>query len=359
MGWWRDAVAREGADDDRVPNHPRRDRIGTEHAPRYPDEPSIRTAQRRLGVIEQVPAPSPAAIPPRREQHHRQAFRVCAAFFGDTRQCLIELTFAGEGKFTDAQVAASIVHEGVHARLLGMGLAGHPGCQAREERLCRKASWSSGSRCRAPRWSSSAPWHRSSWTIPTSRPLWTGASRNSASPTRTPPRRDVGRTRDGHDRCGAPARREPVMRPSNPCEASTRSRRTGRGSTSPPCTRSCRRRTGRRIPNPSCDVRSTARSRRDLRRARAGRLRPRHHGSRDVRVPVGRLRARGAPRARTREVADGSRSSLTRTCRDCVASHSRPAMRTRCTPSSASNREESRAPNGSSATRHYLRSQER
>ena len=66
-------------------------------------------------------------------------FACRAAFFGDTRQCLIELTFAGEGKFTDAQVAASIVHEGVHARLLAMGLAGHPGCQAREERLCRKA----------------------------------------------------------------------------------------------------------------------------------------------------------------------------------------------------------------------------
>ena len=62
-----------------------------------------------------------------------------AAFFGDTRQCLIELTFAGGGQFSDAQVAASIVHEGVHARLLTMGLAGHPGCQAREERLCRKA----------------------------------------------------------------------------------------------------------------------------------------------------------------------------------------------------------------------------
>ena len=62
-----------------------------------------------------------------------------AAFFGDTRQCLIELTFAGGGQFSDAQVAASIVHEGVHARLLMMGLAGHPGCEAREERLCRKA----------------------------------------------------------------------------------------------------------------------------------------------------------------------------------------------------------------------------
>jgi hypothetical protein len=62
-----------------------------------------------------------------------------AAFFGDTRQVLIELTFAGLGQFSDAQVAASIVHEGVHARLLTMGLAGRPGCEAREERLCRKA----------------------------------------------------------------------------------------------------------------------------------------------------------------------------------------------------------------------------
>ncbi|HEX6049893.1 MAG TPA: hypothetical protein VFZ21_11520 [Gemmatimonadaceae bacterium] len=62
-----------------------------------------------------------------------------AAFFGDTRVCLIELTFAGAGQFSDAQVAASIVHEGVHARLLTMGLSGHPGCEAREERLCRKA----------------------------------------------------------------------------------------------------------------------------------------------------------------------------------------------------------------------------
>ena len=66
-------------------------------------------------------------------------FACRAAFFGDTRQCLIELTFAGEGHFSDAQVAASIVHEGVHARLLTMGLSGRPECHAREERLCRKA----------------------------------------------------------------------------------------------------------------------------------------------------------------------------------------------------------------------------
>jgi hypothetical protein len=92
-----------------------------------------------LGVIEQYQ--------PHRLRRFRRDVRgiivkrfACrAAFFGDTRECLIELTFAGEGKFSDAQVAASIVHEGVHARLLAMELSGHPGCEAREERLCRKA----------------------------------------------------------------------------------------------------------------------------------------------------------------------------------------------------------------------------
>lgn len=92
-----------------------------------------------LGVIEQYQ--------PHRLRRFRQdvagiivkRFACRAAFFGHTRECLIELTFAGEGKFSDAQVAASIVHEGVHARLLAMGLSGQPGCEAREEQLCRKA----------------------------------------------------------------------------------------------------------------------------------------------------------------------------------------------------------------------------
>ena len=92
-----------------------------------------------LGVIEQY---QPHRL--RRFRHDVRGiivkrFACRAAFFGETRECLIELTFAGEGRFSDAQVAASIVHEGVHARLLTIGLAGHPGCQAREERLCRKA----------------------------------------------------------------------------------------------------------------------------------------------------------------------------------------------------------------------------
>jgi hypothetical protein len=62
-----------------------------------------------------------------------------AAYFPGSRTCLIELTFAGSGRHTEAEVAASIVHEGVHARLYAVGVAGRPGNEAREERLCREA----------------------------------------------------------------------------------------------------------------------------------------------------------------------------------------------------------------------------
>ena len=62
-----------------------------------------------------------------------------AAFFPGSRTCLIELTFVGSGRHTEAEVAASIVHEGVHARLYAAGVAGYLGNEAREERLCRQA----------------------------------------------------------------------------------------------------------------------------------------------------------------------------------------------------------------------------
>lgn len=140
MKWWRDAVGRARElimTDTRVI----RGVAVTVHNTR-PDIDTERVYQKldgALGVIERYQ--------PHRLRRFRRDVRgiivkrfACrAAFFGTTRECLIELTFAGEGKFSDAQVAASIVHEGVHARLLTMGLSGHPGCEAREERLCRKA----------------------------------------------------------------------------------------------------------------------------------------------------------------------------------------------------------------------------
>ena len=140
MGWWRDAVARAK---ERLMTDTRIIRgVAVTVSNTRPDidtENVFAKLDGALGVIE------------RHQPHRLRRFRhdvrgiivkrfACrAAFFGNTRECLIELTFAGEGKFSDSQVAASIVHEGVHARLLTMGVSGHPGCEAREERLCRKA----------------------------------------------------------------------------------------------------------------------------------------------------------------------------------------------------------------------------
>lgn len=140
MGWWRETVAR--AKEQLMMDTRTIRGVPVAVVNTRPDIDTSRVFERldgALGVIERYQ--------PHRMRRFRRDVRgiivkrfACrAAFFSDTRQCLIELTFAGEGKFSDAQVAASIVHEGVHARLLTMGLAGHPGCQAREERLCRKA----------------------------------------------------------------------------------------------------------------------------------------------------------------------------------------------------------------------------
>jgi hypothetical protein len=140
MGWWRDAVTRAAErlmPDSRVV---RGVRVTVDNT--RPDIETSRVFEKldgALGVIERY---QPHRL--RRFRHYVRGiivkrFACRAAFFHESRECLIELTFAGEGKFSDAQVAASIVHEGVHARLLTMGLSGHPGCEAREERLCRQA----------------------------------------------------------------------------------------------------------------------------------------------------------------------------------------------------------------------------
>jgi len=140
MPWWRDTVARAR---ERMMTETRTIRgVAVTVTNTRPDIETDRVFERldgALGVIERY---QPHRL--RRFRHDVagivvKRFACRAAFFGDTRECLIELTFAGEGKFSDAQVAASIVHEGVHARLLTMGLSGQPGCEAREERLCRKA----------------------------------------------------------------------------------------------------------------------------------------------------------------------------------------------------------------------------
>jgi hypothetical protein len=61
------------------------------------------------------------------------------AFFPDTRSCMTELTFLARTDITAAPVAASILHEGMHARVHAMTRERDPNGMAREERLCRRA----------------------------------------------------------------------------------------------------------------------------------------------------------------------------------------------------------------------------
>jgi hypothetical protein len=70
-------------------------------------------------------------------------FACRGAYFPDLRACLLELTFMVNPAFTDAQVAATLVHEGMHARLdrfcEHFGVPPFPHRRARHERICRRA----------------------------------------------------------------------------------------------------------------------------------------------------------------------------------------------------------------------------
>lgn len=68
-----------------------------------------------------------------------QRFPCRAAYFPEARACLLELTFLAHPEISAAQVAASLVHEGVHARVAAMGVGSCADRAPREERLCRQA----------------------------------------------------------------------------------------------------------------------------------------------------------------------------------------------------------------------------
>lgn len=61
------------------------------------------------------------------------------AYFPDQRVCMVELTFAVNPSFTDAQRAATILHEAMHAKLDRPGASLRPTDRARQERFCRRA----------------------------------------------------------------------------------------------------------------------------------------------------------------------------------------------------------------------------
>ena len=70
-------------------------------------------------------------------------FACRAAYFPETHQCMLELTFMANESFSDSQVAASLVHEAMHARLERLverfGIRSFAEDPARHERICRRA----------------------------------------------------------------------------------------------------------------------------------------------------------------------------------------------------------------------------
>jgi hypothetical protein len=68
-----------------------------------------------------------------------QRFACRGAYFHEQRACLVELTFTVNPDFTDAEVAATILHEAMHARLHVLGFPLEMEDRARQERFCRRA----------------------------------------------------------------------------------------------------------------------------------------------------------------------------------------------------------------------------
>jgi hypothetical protein len=68
-----------------------------------------------------------------------QRFACRGAYFHERRACLVELTFTVNPDFSDAEVAATILHEAMHARLHQLGFPLEMEDRARQERFCRRA----------------------------------------------------------------------------------------------------------------------------------------------------------------------------------------------------------------------------
>jgi hypothetical protein len=68
-----------------------------------------------------------------------ERFACRGAYFHEQRACLVELTFSVNPNFSDAEVAATILHEAMHARLHQFGFPLEMDDRARQERFCRRA----------------------------------------------------------------------------------------------------------------------------------------------------------------------------------------------------------------------------
>jgi hypothetical protein len=68
-----------------------------------------------------------------------QRYECRGAYFVAEHTCMVELTFVVNRAFSEAQVAATILHEGMHARLHRLGFPFDRAQAARQERFCRRA----------------------------------------------------------------------------------------------------------------------------------------------------------------------------------------------------------------------------
>jgi hypothetical protein len=107
-----------------------------------PDIQTEQVVQRLAAALDLI-----ATYAPRRYRRLRtdlagfvvERFPCRGAFFPESRECLVELTFTVNPRHALAEIAASIVHEATHARVERWCGALAPERRAREERLCRRA----------------------------------------------------------------------------------------------------------------------------------------------------------------------------------------------------------------------------
>ena len=68
-----------------------------------------------------------------------QRYACRGAYFPDSRVCMVELTFCVNPAVTTPEISATILHEGMHARLHALGFPLEMDDRARQERFCRRA----------------------------------------------------------------------------------------------------------------------------------------------------------------------------------------------------------------------------
>lgn len=68
-----------------------------------------------------------------------QRYACRGAYLPVDHSCMVELTFAVNRDFTPSQIAATILHEAMHARLHRLGFPLEMKDRARQERFCRRA----------------------------------------------------------------------------------------------------------------------------------------------------------------------------------------------------------------------------